>query len=48
MMKFLHHYKPVFGSEHGGEGVKLEEQLVVTKNGYQLMSTFPFGDEFLD
>lgn len=30
------------GSEHGGEGVKLEEQVVVTKDGYQLMSTFPF------
>ncbi len=35
------------GSEHGGEGVKLEEQVVVTSDGYQLMSTFPFEDEFL-
>ena len=35
------------GSEHGGEGVKLEEQLVVTRDGYQLMSTFPFEDELL-
>ena len=35
------------GSEHGGEGVKLEEQVVVTGDGYQLMSTFPFEDELL-
>ena len=35
------------GSENGGEGVKLEEQLVVTRDGYQLMSTFPFEDELL-
>ena len=35
------------GSEHGGEGVKLEEQVVVTAQGYQLMSTFPFEDELL-
>lgn len=36
------------GSEHGGEGVKLEEQVVVTRDGYQQMSTFPFEDELLD
>jgi len=30
------------GSEFGGEGVKLEEQIVVTKDGYQQMSTFPY------
>ena len=35
------------GSEHGGEGVKLEEQLVVTRDGYQLMSTFPFEERLL-
>ena len=35
------------GSEHGGEGVKLEEQIVVTRDGYQRMSTFPFEDELL-
>ena len=32
------------GSEHGGEGVKLEEQVLVTRDGYQLMSTFPFEE----
>ena len=35
------------GSEHGGEGVKLEEQVVVTTEGYQLMSTFPFESMLL-
>ena len=35
------------GTEHGGEGVKLKEQIVVTRDGYQRMSTFPFEDELL-
>ena len=35
------------GSERGGEGVKLEEQVVVTRNGYQLMSTFTFEERLL-
>jgi len=30
------------GSERGGEGVKLEEQVLVTRDGYQQMSTFPY------
>lgn len=36
------------GSEHGGEGVKLEEQILVTRDGYQQMSTFPFEATLLD
>lgn len=36
------------GSEHGGEGVKLEQQVIVTKNGYQLLSTFPWDPDLLD
>ena len=36
------------GSERGGEGVKLEDQILVTKDGYQLMSTFPFESDLLD
>ena len=36
------------GSEHGGEGVKLEEQVVVTADGYQQMSTFPYESMLLD
>ena len=35
------------GSEHGGEGVKLEEQILVTRDGYQLMSTFPYESALL-
>jgi len=36
------------GEEGGFEGVKLEEQVVVTDTGYQRMSRFPFENEFLD
>ena len=35
-------------SEHGGEGVKLEEQVVVTRDGYQQMSTFPYEAALLE
>jgi Xaa-Pro aminopeptidase len=35
------------GHESGGEGVKLEQQVVVTETGYELMSTFPFEDDLL-
>jgi Xaa-Pro aminopeptidase len=36
-----------FGAENGVEGVKLEQQVLVTRTGYQLLSTFPFEDELL-
>ena len=36
------------GSERGGEGVKLEEQVVVTADGYQNMSTFPYESLLLE
>jgi len=29
------------GSRHGGEGIKLEEQILVTKSGPEALSTFP-------
>ena len=32
------------GSEHGGEGVKLEQQVVVTGTGCELLSTFPWEE----
>jgi Xaa-Pro aminopeptidase len=32
------------GEVDGAEGVKLEEQILVTDTGYQLLSTFPFED----
>ena len=35
------------GAEGGCDGVKLEEQIVVTRDGYQKLSTFPFERELL-
>ncbi len=34
------------GSEYGGEGVKLEQQVVATENGYDLLSPFPWTPIF--
>jgi Xaa-Pro aminopeptidase len=36
------------GAEGGAEGVKLEQQVVITPQGAELLSTFPFEDELLD
>jgi Xaa-Pro aminopeptidase len=36
------------GAEAGVEGVKLEEQVLVTAAGYQKLSTFPYEDEILN
>ena len=35
------------GSEHGGEGVKLEQMARITENGYQLLSRYPFEEDLL-
>jgi Xaa-Pro aminopeptidase len=35
------------GAEGGAEGVKLEEQVLLTADGLQVLSTFPFEDELL-
>jgi Xaa-Pro dipeptidase len=35
------------GADGGAEGVKLEEQVLLTADGPQLLSTFPFEDELL-
>lgn len=35
------------GHEDGGEGVKLEQQVLITKDGYELLSPFPFEDRLL-
>jgi len=35
------------GAVGGLEGVKLEQQLAVTEDGYELLTTFPFEDELL-
>jgi len=35
------------GSDRGGEGVKMEQQVLVTETGYELLSQFPFEDDLL-
>ena len=35
------------GHEEGGEGVKLEQQVLVTETGFEQMSTFPFDERLL-
>ena len=35
------------GAEGGDQGVKLEDMVLVTKNGVEVLSKFPFEDEFL-
>ena len=32
------------GSIHGGEGVKLEEQVLVTETGYEMLTSYPLED----
>jgi Xaa-Pro dipeptidase len=36
------------GEEAGSEGVKLEQQVLVTESGQELLSTFPFESSLLD
>ena len=36
------------GAEGGHEGVKLEQQVLVTASGPHLLSRFPFEDELLN
>jgi Xaa-Pro aminopeptidase len=35
------------GAEKGGQGVKLEEQILITASGYEVLSSFPFEDALL-
>ncbi|MEQ9491175.1 MAG: Xaa-Pro peptidase family protein [Alphaproteobacteria bacterium] len=35
------------GADGGVEGVKLEEQVLITKTGYERLSTFPYEEEML-
>ena len=35
------------GSDSGGEGVKLEQMVLVTENGTEMLSTYPYEDELL-
>ena len=36
------------GEEGGKEGVKLEQQMLITETGTELLSKFPFEDELLN
>jgi Xaa-Pro dipeptidase len=36
------------GEENGSEGVKLEQQILITKNGQEPLSAFPFESALLD
>jgi Xaa-Pro aminopeptidase len=36
------------GEENGSEGVKLEQQVLITEDGQELLSTFPFESALLD
>jgi Xaa-Pro aminopeptidase len=35
------------GSDRGGEGVKLEEQILITDTGIEKLSTYPFEKQLL-
>jgi Xaa-Pro aminopeptidase len=35
------------GSDRGGEGVKLEEQVLITDSGVEMLSKYPFEKELL-
>ena len=35
------------GAEDGAEGVKLEEQVLLSAGGTQILSTFPFEEDLL-
>ena len=35
------------GEAGGREGVKLEQQVLITETGVQLLSTYPFEDELM-
>ena len=35
------------GEEGGREGVKLEQQVLITENGYELLSNFPFEENLI-
>jgi Xaa-Pro aminopeptidase len=36
------------GEKGGREGVKLEDEILITETGTELLSRFPYEDEFLD
>ena len=36
------------GAEGGAEGVKLEQQVLITDTGVQLLSPYPFEEELME
>lgn len=40
-------FESYIGAEGGAEGVKLEQQVLVTAGGYQLLSTFPLEEDLI-
>jgi Xaa-Pro dipeptidase len=36
------------GAEGGAEGVKLEQQVLITETGVQLLSPYPFEEELME
>jgi Xaa-Pro dipeptidase len=35
------------GRYDGGSGVKLEEQVLITENGYELLTSYPFENNLI-
>ena len=40
-------FESYIGEDGGAEGVKLEQQVLITETGYQLLSTFPLEEQLM-
>ncbi len=36
------------GEKQGGQGVKLEDQVLITENGYEVLTSYPFEENLLN
>ena len=36
------------GEVNGNEGIKLEDQVLITKNGHENLTNFPFEDDLIN
>lgn len=41
-------FVPMFGANDGGEGVKLEQQVLIADSGVEILSNFPLDDDLVD
>ena len=41
-------FESYIGYKNGTQGVKLEDQVCVTKDGFELMTTFPYEERMID